>query len=236
MTLQLPSSSSQRTEDPVRVAETAALAPPRIALPRYSGRSSYSFFVGFLKVTLPAVAVALILLIIAWPQLQFDDGAVSVSLSDLGPEQAENLSMLNPRFQGMDERNRPFNVTASEASQQTGDSSEVALDAPRADLTLDDGSALALSAESGVYDRKAKTLNLDGEVTLLHDRGMEILTEEAEVDLEAGRAQGNAPVAGQGTTGDLTAEGFVVLDRGKRILFTGQSRLLIRPSEEKDSQ
>ncbi|MGH6948642.1 MAG: LPS export ABC transporter periplasmic protein LptC [Kiloniellales bacterium] len=234
MTLAASSSSGRRAEEATRAAE-AASAPPRLALPRYSGRSSYSFFVGFLKVTLPAVAVALILLIIAWPQLRFDDRAVHVSLSDLGPEQAENLSMLNPRFEGMDERNRPFNVTASEASQQTGDSSEVTLDAPRADLTLDDGSALALSAERGVYDRKAKTLNLDGEVTLLHDKGMEILTEEAEVDLEAGRARGDAPVAGQGTTGDLTAEGFVVLERGKRILFTGQSRLRIR-SEEKDSQ
>jgi lipopolysaccharide export system protein LptC len=197
-------------------------APP----PRLSGRNSYSIFVGFMKVLLPALAVALILLVVVWPQLSQDDSRFRIRVSDISLEQADSL---NARFEGVDDRNQPFTLTADEASQTAGDDNLVHLELPKGDITLEDGTWLAMTAREGRYRRDTQVLELSGEVTLFHDQGFELRTETARVDLDAGIAQGSEPVEGQGPFGNIVSEGFRVLERGERILFTGKSRAILHP-------
>lgn len=199
------------------------------APPRLSGRNSYSIFVGFMKVLLPALAVALILLVVIWPQLGQDDGQFRIRVSDISLEQADSLSMLNARFEGVDDRGQPFMLTADEASQTAGDENLVHLALPKGDMTLEDGTWLAMTARDGRYNRDTQVLELNGEVTLFHDQGFELRTETARIDLEAGTAGGSDPVEGQGPFGNLASEGFRVLDRGERIVFTGRSRAVFHP-------
>jgi len=45
-----------------------------------------------------------------------------------------------------------------------------------------------------------------------------------------GTAFGNASVSGQGPFGTLKSSGFRILDNGKRIIFSGQSRLIFYPA------
>jgi lipopolysaccharide export system protein LptC len=202
-------------------------APP----PRLSGRNSYSIFVGFLKVLLPALAVALILLVVIWPQLGRDARDFRIRVSDISLEQADSLTMLNARFEGLDDKNQPFTLTADEATQTTDDENLIRLELPKGDITLEDGSWLAMAAREGRYRRDAQVLELSGEVTLFHDRGFELRTQAVRVDLEAGVAQGSQTVEGQGPFGNLVAEGFEVLDRGARIVFTGRSRAVFYPRD-----
>ncbi len=79
-------------------------------------------------------------------------------------------------------------------------------------------------------------LELNGDVTLFHDQGFELRTETARFDLEAGTARGTESVEGQGPFGTLVSEGFRVLDRGERILFTGRSRAVIHPEAAEAEQ
>ena len=199
------------------------------AAPRLSGRNSYSIFVGFMKVLLPALAVALILLVVIWPQLGQDDSQFRIRVSDISLEQADSLSMLNARFEGVDDRGQPFMLTADEATQTAGDDNLVHLELPKGDMTLEDGTWLAMTAREGRYSRDTQVLELNGEVTLFHDQGFELRTETARIDLEAGTAGGSEPVEGQGPFGNLVSEGFRVLDRGERIVFTGRSRAVFHP-------
>jgi lipopolysaccharide export system protein LptC len=207
----------------------AAKAAARPAPPRLSGRNSWSIFVGFMKVLLPALAVALILLVVIWPQLSQDDGRFRIRVSDMSLEQADSLSMLNARFEGVDEHDQPFTLTADEATQTAGDDNLVRLELPKGDITLEDGTWLALTAQEGLYRRDMQMLELSGGVTLFHDQGFELRTPMARVDLEAGTAWGSERVEGQGPFGTLVAEGFRVLDRGERIVFTGRSRTVFHP-------
>lgn len=224
------SQASEYTElDPAvgqRAAQPAfepAAAPP----PRLSGRNRYSLFVGFMKVVLPSLAVALILLVVIWPQLNFDKSRFRVRVSDISLEQAGSLAMLNARFEGIDEKNQPFSLTADEATQTARQEDSIHLELPKGDITLEDGSWLAMNAREGVYSRDAQLLDLSGAVTLFHDRGFELRTEAAQVDLKAGSAQGFETVEGQGPFGTMVSEGFQVLDRGERIIFTGKSRVIL---------
>jgi lipopolysaccharide export system protein LptC len=204
----------------------AAPAPPKKP-PRLSGRDAHSVFVSLLKLLLPAVAVGLILLVVVWPQVQQDDSRFRVGVSKLAPEQAENLNMINARFEGVDDQDRPFTVTADVATQRQGQPNLIELQLPKADMTMKDGAWVALTARQGLYRRDSKVLELSGEVSLFHDRGFELRTSAARIDLEAGVASGDRPVQGHGPSGRLEAEGFRMGQNGERILFTGNSRMVL---------
>lgn len=204
--------------------------------PRFSGRNRYSLFVGLMKVVLPAIAAALILLVIAWPQLTFKDDRFRLGMGRLTLDQADSLTMLNARYQGVDERRQPYTITADMATQSRQDDDLIDLELPKGDMTLSDGAWLALNARSGEYRRSAEILDLSGGVSLFHDRGFELRSESARINLDGGTAEGRQPVQGQSAFGTVDAEGFRVLDRGQTIIFTGKSRLILQPGAERALQ
>lgn len=195
--------------------------------PRFSTQSAYSRFVTAMKLVLPALAVGIVLLVLVWPQIGPGESGFRVGLSELSPESADQLTMVNPRFQGRDSQDRPFSIVAQEATQPADDGRRITLDGPKADITLDNGAWVALTADSGVYHRDDQTLELSGNVSLFHDRGFELRTARTHIDLQTGNARSNAPVQGQGPAGTLSAQGFRFTDGGRTIVFTGRSRLTV---------
>ncbi|MBK1698799.1 LPS export ABC transporter periplasmic protein LptC [Rhodovibrio salinarum] len=208
-----------------------ASRPPRLSL-----RDRHSLLVGTMKVALPALAAAIILVLIVWPQLVPDERNFRLSVSELASEEVENLTMVNPRYRSRDAEDRPFTVIADRAVQESSGADEVDLQAPQADMTLKDGSWVTVTAQHGLYDRKNERLDLRETVRLFHDRGFQFETEIANVDLQAGTAQSDTQVHGQGPEGQIDAQGFRILDKGARIVFTGKSHLTIRESALEGAQ
>lgn len=196
---------------------------------RLATSGSYSLFVGVMKVLLPAAAAVFIMLLLAWPELTPGKDGVDLDLSELTIDQPEGVTMLNARFSGFDSRNQPFLVTADVASQASDNESVVNLELPKADITLEDGTWVALSARDGLYDREQKTVDLVGQVSFFHDKGFELHTEAAQFDLGKGSATGRETVTGHGVFGQIEATGFDSFDQGDRIIFTGPTRLLLYP-------
>lgn len=194
--------------------------------PRRHG-PGYSRFVSMMKLFLPTAALALIVLIAAWPHLQPEDSRFRIGFAVLGARETENPSMVNTRYVGTDQDDQLFSITADLAKNLLKDTTAVELEMPKADVALKDGTWLVLTAEAGNYDRDAKILNLVGAVNLFHDSGYEIRTPEATIDIDKGIAQGDKAVEGHGPFGDLQAEGFRLENKGKLITFTGKARLLI---------
>lgn len=215
----------------------ALRGPPSLPLqpPRLSGRNRYSFFVSLFKVLLPAMAAALILLVAAWPQFMIEDPRFRLVANKLVSGQTESLTMLNPRYSGSDEKSRPYTITADMATQSRKGASSVELELPKGDIKLGDDEWLAVTARTGQFQRDKQILDLNGSVSLFHDRGFELHTEAARIDLDRGTAQGDASVVGQGGQGSIEAEGFQVLDRGRRVIFTGKSHLIIRGVATRDA-
>ncbi|MBM3547086.1 MAG: LPS export ABC transporter periplasmic protein LptC [Alphaproteobacteria bacterium] len=189
--------------------------------------------VTFLKVTLPLIALVLLGLVLAWPRLNPDPREFRLGAGNVtAVVDADSSRMLKPRYVGMDESNQPFTVVA-ETATHAGSADRIQLASPKADVTMKDGSWVAVNAKEGLYDRVRQTLGLRGQVQVFHDAGYEFHTEAADVDMAAGTAVGNQRVEGQGPFGHLTAEGFEILDKGGRILFTGKARLELRPQAMK---
>lgn len=187
----------------------------------------YSRFVQMMKVLLPAMAALLVVLILVWPYLRSEDLRFRLSFAALTANETEDPSMVNPRYLGIDGDNQAFSITADLARRPVEGSSAVELEMPKADITLNDGTWLVVTAHNGVYKQIKKTLELTGAVNLFHDSGYEFKTSKVSIDLETGLAQGDAAVRGQGPFGDLSGEGFRLIDKGKTIVFTGKSKLVI---------
>ena len=239
----LPAQATTIEVGPGLAAAAAQARPGRAHRPRLSRfvaismrrrRHSmlYSRAVTLMKVIFPAVAVALAGLVLFWPQInplqgRFRLKPVQVSIDDLA-----NLRMLKPRVLGTDKKNEPYTVTASLATQAAGGSDVTDLTAPKGDISMNDGSWIAMSADQGQYNKKTRVLDLWDNVNVFHDAGYELKTERAVADLGQGSVVGNDPVEGHGPDSQVQGEGFRIYDKGGRILVTGKSRLILYPQQQ----
>jgi len=183
-----------------------------------------------------AVAAGLLLLIVAWPRLQAGFDRLRLSFTRLDLSEAGDLRMVNARFAGIDKQHRPYVLTADVARQMPDRNDLMALEGPKGDITLQSGAWLALTAFTGVYLSQGQLLDLFGDVKVFHDRGYELTTDTAHVDMAAGTAEGNDAVQGQGVFGDVTSEGFRLLDHGQTIIFTGKAKLHVAPRASQEPQ
>lgn len=193
---------------------------------------AYSRAVMLMKIVFPAAAVALAGVVLFWPQISPLEGRfrlkpVQVSIDDLA-----NLRMVSPRVLGTDKKNEPYTITAALATQAAGGSDITELTSPKGDISLNDGSWIALTANQGQYNKKTRVLDLWDHVNVFHDAGYEIRTEHAEADLGQGSVAGNDPVEGHGPDSSLQGEGFRIYDKGARVLVTGKSRVVLYPRQE----
>lgn len=190
----------------------------------------YTNFVALLKLLLPSIAAVLVILVAIWPQIQPRPVSLPLAAISISQEELDNLAMINARYIGLDNGSQPYTVTAEMATQVSPKSDLIQLQSPKADITMENGTWIALTAEKGDYRKDEQTIELEGDVNLFHDAGYEFHSESAFIDLGAGSAFGFEPVAGQGPFGTLKSIGFQVLDKGERIVFTGPARLVLYPA------
>ena len=185
----------------------------------------YSRLVRFLRLTLPLLAVGLIGLLFAWPQVE--DSLPLMQETAGIPRTMGTNELINPRFESIDSENRPFTITATRAVQSARDPSVILMDTPMADITLQDGIWIAVEAARGAYRQDAENILLEGVVTLFHDDGYELKTERLQVDLKQGQAFSDQPVSAQGPAGTLQASGLRAEAGGGHLVFTGPVRLVL---------
>jgi lipopolysaccharide export system protein LptC len=186
-----------------------------------------------LKVLLTALAAVLIGLLALWPQLRSSTDRLRIAFADFDVT-SDDLSMMNARYVGTDGNNRPFSVTADAARQRVPGKGKLQLESPQADIHLQDGSWVMVTADKGEYNPDDRVLNVAGEVRLFHDSGYEFLSKEANIDLERNIVSGSHHITGQGPFGEMEGEGFRFSKDGKMMVLIGKSRLKIYPGAFKE--
>ena len=171
----------------------------------------------------------LLSIVALWPEFDRAEDRARLSFRRVTQGVTEAVRVVRPRYRGLDEQARPYNITAATAVQSAVEA-PVELEKPRADMFFSDGSWGLLESSEGRYDKTAGTLDLSGDVTLWRDDGTTMSTTSAQVDVSGGRAQGDEDVAAQGPFGTLTASGFRLEDRGRVVVFTGNARVVLEGS------
>ena len=189
----------------------------------------YSRFVGLMKLMLPLGATALVVIVVTWPYLSGREDGIPLSFSSMGLGLTEKVFMTNARYMGSDDKDQPYTLTAELMSEEDGVEDAIRLTKPQADIMLNDGSWLALTADTGVLIRKSEQLTLEGGVNFFSDAGYEFRTQRAEINLASKRAHGDEPIEGQGPFGTLNADSFRLEDQGNTIFFEGNVRMVFYP-------
>lgn len=215
-----------RTSVAERDHQTGAyLHGSRVRMPPPPGRiARRRIAITFAKWSLPAVAVLLLGSIALWPEVQSALGPTHVNMAHLTGE-VEGGKLIDARYNGIDQRGRPYTVTAATAWQI--DAERVGLTMPKGDITLENGTWLMLSSKEGTFLQHQNQLDLVKDVTLYRDDGMTMHTASASIDIKAGAAAGSDPVHVEGPFGMLDAAGFAVMDKGAAIDFAGPAHAVL---------
>jgi lipopolysaccharide export system protein LptC len=195
-------------------------------LPSANKLARRRILVVWLKRLLPVGALALLSLVVLWPEIgnRHNPARISYHIAP-GTEASSQGSMTKAHYQGVDDSGRPFTLTAAQAVQN--DVEHVTLTQPAGDITLKGGAWLMVQSRAGLYHTHVQHLDLSDHVTLYRDDGTTLRTHAAVVNLKNDTAKGHDPVSAEGPFGTLDAEGFTLTDHGTRILFTGPAKLVL---------
>ncbi|WP_099509850.1 LPS export ABC transporter periplasmic protein LptC [Microvirga ossetica] len=142
-----------------------------------------------------------------------------------------NVTMESPKLTGFKNDNRPYEVTASEATQDVRRPDLVNLKNLKARIVTDErGGVARLKAASGVLDTKREQMRLRDDIVVTTDSGYEVKLRSAFVRFKAGSVVSNQPVSVSFGNGTIDAEGLTVEDNGKVMSFKGRVRTVIEPS------
>ncbi len=144
-----------------------------------------------------------------------------------------NVTMESPKLTGFKNDNRPYEVTASAATQDVRKPNFVQLKDLKARIVTDErGSVARLQASSGVLDTQKEQMRLRENIVVTTDGGHEVKLRTAFVRFKAGTVTSNEPVTVSFTNGQIQAEGLKVTENGKVMSFAGRVRTVFEPTSE----
>jgi lipopolysaccharide export system protein LptC len=215
------------TDTFLQVPPGSALGSARLgwAVPVAAPLARRRWAVRVAKYVLPVVAIALLASIAVWPELSRSLANGRVTWRRLAAINTDAGRMLQPRYRGVDERQRPYTVSAATADRAGPE--RVNLTTPVGDLTLANGTWLLLRAKTGVFIQHSNELDLANAVTLYRQDGTIMQSATATMNLKQGAATSNDYTHAEGPFGTLDAEGFTLVDRGGVIQFHGPAKLVL---------
>jgi len=177
------------------------------------------------KYSLPVAAIALLCSIAMWPELSRSLQSGRVTWRRLAAIDPNAGQMVRPRYRGVDERQRPYTISADTADRAGPE--RLNLVAPVGDVTLQNGTWLLLRAKTGVFIQHANELDLAKAVTLYRQDGTIMRSATATMNFKLGAATSNDYTHAEGPFGTLDAEGFTMVDKGSVIQFRGPAKLVL---------
>lgn len=198
------------------------------AAPRVGGL--YDRFVSLMRVTLPAIALAITILVVLWPALNPSEFSflLAVDKVQLSPER---LRMVKPEYYGTDSQHRPFLIKAESAIQENQDAEKVSLNEIEAQMVLDGDVEVTAHAQQGVYFPDNRELGLVGDVIVRTSNKYTVEAEDAAIDLEARMVTSEMPVLGTGPHGRFEAKGFSADIEHEILTFNGGVRSVLDPQK-----
>lgn len=147
----------------------------------------------------------------------------------------ERLRVADAVYRGLDNKQRPFSVTAGNAVQHSAAEPIVHMAGLVATLQLDDGPA-RLTAPTGDYDMRSDMMHAYGPVDFRGSNGYHMITSGVDVDLKAKRAVGTGGVQGTIPSGTFSADRISADLAGENVTLEGHAHLRMVPGKLKVPQ
>lgn len=131
------------------------------------------------------------------------------------------IAIERPRMSGYTRDGRPYELTATSATQDLRSPQFVGLKGIRGKVSMRDGEVVSISAKEGRYDTKAEVVVLERDVVVVTTEGTEIRMGLARVDARNGRVISERDVEVRSKAGKLNAGEMEVRDGGAILTFRG---------------
>ncbi len=153
-----------------------------------------------------------------------------VSIDSIGVD-GTKVTMARPRLSGYRSDGRPYEIFAASAVQDIKAPTKFELHEMDAHLTMQDKTVTHVTALLGTYDSAHDLMDLNSEVHITSDSGLNVVTKDAHVEFKSGSLVTRNPVtvAMRGST--IAADGMRMIDGGKQITFEGHVQTMFQPGE-----
>jgi len=138
-----------------------------------------------------------------------------------------SVTVHGPRFDGYDDNDRPYTLTALTAQRRRENVSLVDLVNPR----LKDAASTTVQAREGVWNAELEVLDLSGDVVMTDAAGYTFTSQKTRMYVRENRVEGQEPLSGFGPVGEVRADAYEVLDDGDRIVLKGNVWTRFKPKQ-----
>jgi lipopolysaccharide export system protein LptC len=184
----------------------------------------HSVMVRGLRLCLPLAVLGIVSLYILPARLsvQVEGGKAEVEKIDIT---SGGLKMVNPRFQGVNEKYGVYDIQADSALQHFSDPDLMTLDKINADLVNQQGQKTVLTAPSGIFQRKKEEFTFDNGVTIGGEAGIAGKLKTATAFMKEKRLISNDPVELSYQGHQVVADSVEFFTTENRVIFTGNVRV-----------
>jgi lipopolysaccharide export system protein LptC len=188
--------------------------------------------VGWLKVTLPLMALAILATLFLLADRIDPEAALPYAEVDV-EDLAREPRMTAPTYAGTTSDGGALTLSADEA-RPSADGAPARAQALRLQLDTPDGAATNLTAADAVLDNVEREIVLSGGVVITTSTGYRVETAEMTAKLDRSGLQSQTPVTAKGPAGDLSAGGMTLgqdnrTPGGYLLVFNGGVRLVYLP-------
>lgn len=172
--------------------------------------------------------------ILGWVFLAFGLGLIVVFLIQAGffsallPKPAsvpptvelpEQIAGSFARIAGFDNEKQPYEVTAKKGYQDKEVANLVHMEDLAGTFRRGTGQSYKVFSATGLYNSKAKEMDLEGKVRIIEAGRFTATMEKAHIEMETKNLVANVPVLVEMDSGTITANGLKISNDGKNILF-----------------
>jgi lipopolysaccharide export system protein LptC len=190
----------------------------------FASARRHSRFVRFAKLAIPLGSVLTIAVVAFYAYIDPFRNIPGLTIGKIGVSGTQ-VTMESPKLNGFRNDSRPYEVTASAATQDVLKPNFVELKDLRARIVTDDkGSAAKLEAAFGVLNTEKEQMNLRQDVKVRTDSGQEVKLLSAFIDFKAGTVASKEAVTVLLENGVIDATGIDVTENVKVMHFHGRVR------------
>ena len=134
-------------------------------------------------------------------------------------EMPEQIAGAFGRISGFDRENQPYVITSKRGYQDKETADLVHLEDLTGTFHRKSGQSFELFSKTGLYNAKAKEMNLEGNVRIVEKGRFTATMAKAHVELEKKNLVSNVPVVVEMDAGTINANGLQVSNDGNNIKF-----------------
>ncbi len=197
------------------------------------GKNNYSDRVYWLKMILPAMAVAILLAISVWPNLVENETRFRITADNVADKAPQSSMIVGPNYVGNNGNGLVYNIKAAAAAPSPENFQAINLTNLQVNVKFENAQTLTIAADRSTYWRNRHGMATQGNIVIKTNQGHEIRTNAAYADFAQGIVWSDANVTGQSQQGWFTSQGFEAAQDGDRVVLRGKVKLNLLPTAPK---